>query len=317
MSLAFCYTGPVKNDQFVDRNEILNSIINYTTGHDLGNIWLQGDFQTGKTSTLYNLPIEPIIDNSTGVNYRFVYFDCQCFLTRKSLLEAIAAKINLELDLGVQTTDVYEDYFTAVFAAVHRTHQYVIIMFDEFDSLFSKISREDLGASMTTMKNIRSALNGIQFLPRQPKLMGAVFSSTKSYEDLTDKFEFIGSKLNYNTLQINWFDHGDIKLLAKTYLAEDLKLLTDDDILNCYRISHGHPMVAQKVLELIYSTRKSGIDIKYSQIAKECRQFIKFYSPILEKAKIPKYVFDRLYNLGIKVKVNLLAASIELESKAS
>ena len=311
----FIYNVVAENDKFYGRDEIIREILGYTAkNNDFGNVWLLGQNQVGKTSILkriqrYNSQNIQISNNRT---VKFIYIDCQYFFPKDDFLNYFARQVNYTLSLGVAESE--SDFFTSVFNQVYLHNIYIVYLFDEFDSIFNHIDDFDIKLSMNIMKTVRSIINGIQHLPNQPKLIGAVFSSRKIYGDVTNGFKNIGSPLNFLKIDIPWFGIEDIQLLVEHYGCANI--FTKNDYLFCFRLSKGHPKLVQKTLELIYFNKKHMHNIlTEKQISNELLIYSKSSINEIEDLNIPKEIIDSFSSLGIKLKINLLVTSLEFEAK--
>ena len=321
MKSPFIYNNPLTNSYFFNREKIIKDILDYTfRGHDLGNIWLYGERQVGKTTILKYL--EHLNNNNnfitcTGKYVKFIYFDCQSIQKKDDTLNEITSKI--ALDLNLVNNFKTEKLFTSVFRKVIEKNLYLVLLLDEFDSLLSYYDIKDKISSANIIKNIRSNLNGIQKLRGQPKLMSAVFSSNDKYKIITDPFKCIGSPLNCLEIELDWFTKFEIYELIKKYLPNEYALFNDKDIAFCFKQSHGHPMLVQKSLEVLYKFKKNGTKINKSEIEKEINNFISRTNAIWLNIKLPQKIKSELEKLGknfkFKFGVNLGVVSLDMENK--
>jgi Cdc6-like AAA superfamily ATPase len=301
----FIFNNPVNGENFFDRENVLEDMLNYLfRRRDRGNIWLLGQRQSGKTSILKHLETEfNKIKHKTnkGQLVKFIYFDCQAVSNKALLFDEIASKIGLNLDLSHKSTiRVASDYFTSVFKQILEKNYYIILLLDEFDALLDYHgNRDERIKAENVVKDIRVRINGIPKLPRQPKLISAVFASDRRYKDLASHFK-IGSPLNYFEIELEWFDDTQIEKLIQQYLPNDYSIFNHNDIHLCFQLSQGHPKLVQKVLDLIYCQKMAGkMDKKV--IKEDTKEFIQKTPTVICNLKVPGYIKTRLNEIGVKV----------------
>lgn len=301
----FIFNNPVTGETFFNRENVLEDMLNYLfRRRDRGNIWLLGQRQSGKTSILKHLETEfNKIKHKTnkGQLVKFIYFDCQAVSNKALLFDEIASKIGLNLDLSHKSTiRVASDYFTSVFKQILEKNYYIILLLDEFDALLDYHgNRDERIKAENVVKDIRVRINGIPKLPRQPKLISAVFASDRRYKDLASHFK-IGSPLNYFEIELEWFDDTQIEKLIQQYLPNDYSIFNHNDIHLCFQLSQGHPKLVQKVLDLIYCQKMAGkMDKKV--IKEDTKEFIQKTPTVICNLKVPGYIKTRLNEIGVKV----------------
>lgn len=321
MHSPFIYNNPVINEYFFNRDKLIEDILDYTfLKKDLGNIWLYGERQVGKTSLLKHLEAKCKNNNLktyTEKEVKLIYFDCQGIHDKENTLNEIAFKINLDLQL-INTTKAF-DLFNSVFEKILEKNIYIVLLLDEFDSLLSYYDVNDKKSSAYLLKNLRSNSNSIQKLPGQPKLMSVVFASNSNYKELTNPFKNIGSPLNCLEIEMDWFMEYEIEKLLKKYLPKESGLFNNDDLILCFKLSHGHPMLIQKTLELLYNSKKATKIIDEKEIEKEINKFIMQTNSVWLNMKLPRKIIKRIQKFGknfkVKFGVNIGKLAIEIENK--
>ena len=303
----FIYEKPVTGKYFFERKTLFDKMFNHLfRSNDLGNIWLQSDLQVGKTSVLKQICKSHNKDNYTNKmqEVKFVYLDCQgitpsCQKTTPNandLLISIAESIAIELGMSSNFVKNYDFYYD-IFRQVQENNFYIILLLDEFDSLFTIFDIVDKRVCANIIKQMRSNINSIGKIKGQPKLMGAVFSANKPYEYYSKNLGNIGSQLNYLPLNIEWFDDLSIEKLINQYLPNDT-FFNEDDIKLCFSISKGHPKLVQKVLDIIYKSKINNNN-QAGAIIDEAKTFIAETSCLWENINIPNYILKRLEDLNI------------------
>ena len=295
----FIFDKPVTGKHFFGRKTLLDKMFNHLfRSNDLGNIWLQSDLQVGKTSLLKH--IYKLFNNRYHTNtlkkIQFIYFDCQGTTNTENLLNEIAETIAIELEISSNFVNG-DNFYYDIFRQVHENDIYIIVLLDEFDSLFTIFDVFDKKICARVIKQMRSNINSIRKIKGQPKLMGAVFSANKPYEYFSKNLGNIGSHLNYLPLNIEWFDDLSIEKLINQYLPNDT-FFNVDDIKLCFSISKGHPKLVQKVLNIMYKSKINNNN-QAGAIIDEAKTFITETSCFWENIKIPNYILKRLEDLNI------------------
>lgn len=303
MHSPFIYKNPVWGEKFYNREALIEEILNYTVRDgDMGNVWLFGQRQVGKTSVLKQIEHNSKTQNHktfNGKDVKFVYFDCQGVQHKSEILNEIAYKINLDLGFP-EINNPKPDFFTSIFNQIHENNFYIILLLDEFDCILTNHNIEDKVLSERILKNIRSNINGIQLLRGQPKLLGVVFTSRQFYDELTKPFTGIGSPLNYLQKEIEWFDDEGIEGLLQLYLPHESEIFGKAEISLCLKLSSGHPKIVQRCLETIYKYKTDKNPINQLEIEQEVRQFIENSELSRSRLRIPDKILQKSKKLGIK-----------------
>jgi len=305
-SSPFVYNRPVTDNKYYNRIKLLKDIQRHLLSeNNNGNIWLLAQKNVGKTSTLKILKKRYSGAKMNGRDIKFVDLDCKTIPQKELLFEAIAERINLDLDFGIPYNKKSMDektYFTKIFKQVYDKNLYIILLLDGFNQLLKVDNLEDrneiVGVKQLLIKT-RAMLTGISRLKDSPNLVSAVFSSTQHYRNLAVRIDR-SSDLNVLELELSWFDDILIRELTEYYLLDDPDFFSDREVELCFEISRGLPVLVQKVLELMYYQKKEKQGkIDKIKLKTETDKFIK-KNPSLFSSRItvPLEIVKRLKQLG-------------------
>lgn len=310
MYSPFIYNRSVTGKKFYNRDEIIESILYYTfRSANLGNIWLLGERQVGKSSILREIAQRFEFINFTTIgekNVKFIYLNCQTVsnLDVNKFYNLVGSRINEYLELKIRKFENDYEYLMQISQQVYNENYYLVLLLDEFDALICKLLEEGSSKLATFLANFRTFINGEEYVNSSDKFISVVAASNERYEELTAGLEkHYGSPVNWKVEEIEWFNETQVRGLANKYLNEVKVNYRNKDIDFCYKLTKGYPVFVQKVLDLIFRYYEIQKDVDYKKIEEEFNQFLKDTYYFWLKLRIPRRSIERLKKLGISVKI--------------
>lgn len=318
MYSPFIYNRSVTGKKFYDREEIIENILYYTfRSANLGNIWLLGERQVGKSSILREIAQRFEFINFTtieGKHVKFVYLNCQTVtnLDVNKFYNLLGSRINEFLELKIRKFENDYEYLMQIGRFINEKNCYLVLLLDEFDALISKLLEEGSGKLATFLANFRTFINGEEYVNSSDKFISVVAASNERYEELTAGLEkHYGSPLNWKVEEIEWFNETQVKGLANKYLNElDVNYL-ERDISFCYKLTKGYPVLVQKVLDSIFRYHEIQKDVDHKKIETEFNQFLKDTYYLWLKLRIPRRSVER-FKKHFKERLKKIDLSIEI-----
>lgn len=278
----FVYNSPVRGKDFFNREETIQKIIKETvTGKSQGSIWITGERQIGKTSLLRHIQsknehfTEKVVPYGTDktLDMAFVFANVQGCTTENEffhlLWQGLKDYFNFKLR---KTKNAYNDFIKALTEVYSKQKHYTVFLIDEFDAFIETLSYEDPKIATAFLAKLSSLLQEVDEIDEGTKTFGCVFTANHDIRELLNQnhVDIRGSGLVVEALNLRWFTKFKVKQLAVSYLKDNEISFTDKELEICYKHTQGYPYFTQKMLSLMYDTKKQGLNER--QFKKKIKQ---------------------------------------------
>jgi len=288
----FCYLEPVKGEDFINREEIIDNISNITFGQkQQGNVWVVGERQVGKTSLLKkiesiykdnaNYPVITLYGTNERFKVLFKYVNCQLIRDEtdfhQRLSQALINHFNFKIEIEEKENTF--DVFINTLKMVHDKQYYIIFLLDEFDALIEKMKRKSLEDTSHFFEKLNVLKHEISEL-EDCKAFGLILAANLTFVELINNFELKidGSGMNYLVnAELNDFRYPQVTDLIKLYLRDNPIQFSDKEIKYCFAMTKGYPLFTQKLLSIMYDEKMANFEedkytIDYKKIEKEYKK---------------------------------------------
>ncbi|MCU0289613.1 MAG: ATP-binding protein [Acidobacteria bacterium] len=314
----FIYNSPVRGADFFNRDIIIDKLLKETvTGKTLGNVWITGERQVGKTSLLRymqsayednNLKIHLYGGNDDYFSVAFVYLNVQDNKSRDDFFNNLQQSLKSFFDfkLDSREEDAKKNFLNSLDYLHFKMNYYIVFLLDEFDALIETLAGGDHEAASSLLAELNTLTEGGTAANKKGiKTFSCIFAANHTPHDLLKEniIRRIGSGLITQNIKLEWFTHSQVTKLTHHYLKNDPIQLTDDEIEFCFKMTQGYPYFVQVFLSLIYEHKAGGAITKdyFKKLKKE-------YGEILEETikgwggtYMPKPTLEKLKGLLGKI----------------
>ena len=251
---------PARKKDFINRQEILKLILQTVISKGLGDVWVEGERQVGKTSLLQYIEYKGDDLIARFKHYHteqemipvFLYFNVQAVDTIDEFYKTSSDTIRSRFDLKFkQVANAYENFVNHI-KVIFKQGFYAILLIDEFDSMLENFDPKQL---LLFIKKFNSTLEHIPTLPHKPKAFSCVFAANSSFSEILYSKEVqikSQSGLKFEAFELEWFSIDYVKELADRYLLKNKVTFTPKEIELCYKYTQGYPYFTQKMFRLMY-----------------------------------------------------------------
>ncbi len=229
----FIIGHPAKGSDFFGRKDLLCSVKSFLQSDSI-HLFLSGQRRVGKTSLLQNIR-DNFKNNTTGI----VYINLQTGISSRleTLLKRLVSKIagKLKFDTGKINFEDLEINFEDILIEILKsdTNKTIIVLFDEFDVMYSGASINKFAEVLSNSTDILSRVGGRLKLIYA---LGGNYSGNKNAKE-----NLFRSKTKY--LNISSFELETVRELVK--LSESSIPFEQAAIRTIYRLTSGNPYYTQ------------------------------------------------------------------------
>lgn len=308
----FIYMEPVRGDDFINREKIVTQLLNLTIwGRTHGHVWLTGERQVGKTSTLRY--IQSTYENSKktvtiyGDTQIFrpviIYTNVQDCATRDKFYQNLWQGLKNYFDFKIKKK---KDSLVAFLDALKYTYTknyYVLFLIDEFDALVQNLNNRNPVQAIEFLGELNKISAGLDIQKKSPRVFSCIFTANTDYAGLIKTIDLgsdSGSGLITIGKDLSWFTKIQIKQLAQHYLKNTPVEFSDKDIDFCYRLTKGYPYFTQMLFSMLYKKKEQKLkENEYKkQIKVEYADNIKTTLVTWGGKKMPERTKNKLLELG-------------------
>lgn len=299
---------PARKNDFINRKEIINNILDTIIGRGLGDVWIEGERQVGKTSLLQYLEFKGDEFVPKFVHYHtetemipvFLYVNVQAIDSPKEFFKELSYTIKSRFDIknSKNKKTEYEE-FIALVSQFFKQGYYIIFLIDEFDSMLENFENREL---LLFIKKFNSTLESFSTLTNKPKAFSCIFAANSSFSEvLYNKNIELRSQsgLKFEAFELDWFTFEHVKELAEKYLAKNKLKFTQKEIELCYKYTRGYPYFTQKMFRIMYQAKLNIKDEKEFEkyVKKELGKEIVRTIEAWGSEKMPKRTIVKLQEL--------------------
>ncbi|HLP46024.1 MAG TPA: AAA-like domain-containing protein [Candidatus Kapabacteria bacterium] len=314
----FIYNSPVRGADFFNRDVIIDRLLKETvTGKTLGNVWITGERQVGKTSLLRyiqstyednNLKIQLYGGNDDYFSAAFVYLNVQDNKSREDFFNNLQQSLKSFFDFKLESReeDTKKNFLNSLEYLHFKMNYYIVFLLDEFDALIETLAAQDHEVASSLLAELNTLTEGGTAANKNGiKTFSCIFAANHTPHDLLKEsiIRRIGSGLITQSIKLEWFTHSQVVQLSNHYLKDNSIQLTDEEIDFCFKMTQGYPYFVQVLLSLIYEHKANGAISKdhFKKIKKE-------YGEIFEETVkgwggtyMPKPTLEKLKGLLEKI----------------
>lgn len=270
----FIYNSPVRGADFYNRDQIINKLLKETvTGKTLGNVWITGERQVGKTSLLRYIQ-SAYEDNNVKVrlyggkeddyfSVAFVYLNVQDNKSRDDFFNNLQQSLKSFFDFKLESReeDAKKNFLNSLEYLHAKRNYYIVFLLDEFDALIETLAASDRESASSLLAELNTLTEGnSSAFKKGIKTFSCVFAANHTTHDLLkeDIVRRIGSGLITQNLKLDWFTESQVAELAQHYLKKSTIQLTEEEINFCFKITQGYPYFVQVLFSIIYEHKARG-----------------------------------------------------------
>lgn len=269
---------PARKKDFVDRELIVEQVLDIVIGKGLGDVWVEGERQVGKTSLLQFLEYkgDELVDSFTHYHTEkemtptFLYFNVQAVETIDEFYKLSADSIRSRFDMKGKTVKNAYDNFVDHLKIIFKNGFYPVLLIDEFDSMLENFDARQL---VLFIKKFNATLEHIHSLPLKPKAFSCIFASNSSFSEILyakDVNIKSQSGLKFESVDLTWFPKQYVAEMAERYLQKNKVRFTPKEIDLCFKYTQGYPYFTQKMFRLMYNAKMKITDYKeFERFVKE------------------------------------------------
>ncbi len=331
----FVYNSPVRGKDFFNREKTVDKILKETVaGKTQGNVWITGERQIGKTSLLRHIQSFNETNKQTVTPYgsnkkldvAFVFVNVQGCNNENEFFNALWQGMKDFFDFKISKNEnAYDNFIKGLDEAYNKRKHYTVFLIDEFDAFMETMAAHEQAEASRFLAKLSSLLQEVDEIKHDSKIFSCVFTANHDIREMLNEnyIDIRGSGLIVEAITLKWFTKTQVKALAKKYLAENDFKFSAEEIDLCFKTTQGYPYFTQKMLSLMYDTRKQMTD--YKKYKKEIK--IKFGSMFQETIedwggdKIPTRTLKKLKSMAKKMDIGknlsgIIFKTIELYLRA-
>lgn len=304
------------------------------SGKTQGNVWITGERQIGKTSLLRHIQSFNETNKQTVVPYgskqkmdvAFIFVNVQGCHTEDEFFNSLWQGMKDFFDFKIKkTTRAYNNFINGLKEVYNKRKHYVVFLIDEFDAFIETLSSKENPQTSKFLAKLSSLLQEVDEIKHDSKIFSCVFTANHDITEMLNEnyIDIRGSGLIVEAITLKWFTKAQTKQLAKKYLVDNDLHFSNSELDLCFSATHGYPYFTQKMLSLMYDTRKKIDSPKlFAQTVKE--EFAVMFKETIEDwggDNIPTRTLKRLREMAKSMDIGqhaskLIYKSIELYLRA-
>lgn len=314
----FIYNSPVRGADFYNREAIINKLWKETvTGKTLGNVWITGERQVGKTSLLRyiqstyednNEKVRLYGGNDDYFSVAFVYLNVQDNKSRDDFFNNLQQSLKSFFDFKLESReeDAKKNFLNSLDYLHFNRKYYIVFLLDEFDALIETLAVGDRESASSLLAELNTLSEGSASASKNGvKRFSCIFAANHTPHDLLKEaiVRRIGSGLITQSLKLDWFSHSQVGELAQHYLKENPVQLTDEEIEFCFKMTQGYPYFVQVLFSIIYE-HKAGGAVSKDHFKKIKQEYGEIFAETVKGwggAYMPKPTLEKLKGLFGKI----------------
>lgn len=269
----FIYNSPVRGADFYNRDVTIDRLLKETvTGKTLGNVWITGERQVGKTSLLRYIQ-STYEDNNEKVrlyggkddyfSVAFVYLNVQDNKSREDFFNNLQQSLKSFFDFKLESRekDAKKNFLNSLDYLHFKKKYYIVFLLDEFDAFIETLAAGDRESASSLLAELNTLTEGSASASKDGvKRFSCIFAANHTPHDLLkeDIIRRIGSGLITQSIKLDWFNHSQVEELAQNYLKDNPVQLTDEEIEFCFKMTQGYPYFVQVLFSIIYEHKARG-----------------------------------------------------------
>jgi hypothetical protein len=259
----FVFTEPISDKRFCDREEAIKFVEKFTLASEsVGNVWINGERQIGKTSLLHKLFLLHNTETKIITRYgkeskvTFVYTNVQDCISKDDFFFYLYQKLKETFDFKLKITKNNQQNFLQTLDYIYqKTNSFIVFLVDEFDACLRLIAETDKTAVKQMLNTINRISEGEILQTGLIKKASFVFASNHSLTDLANMDIVPFGSFSVHEYELKWFAQTDIKSMVDLYLAQSKIKFTQKEIKLCYEATSGYPYFTQKLLAIMYEQK--------------------------------------------------------------
>ncbi len=313
----FVYNSPVRGHDFINREASIQKILRETVlGKSQGNIWITGERQIGKTSLLRRIESlngafqETVVPYGTDklLKVVFVFTNVQGCTGADDFFNNLAQNLADQMKFPAKKSKIaYDNFIAALKETYEKYDHYTVFLIDEFDAFVQTIAFQQPQVATSFLAKLSSLMQEVDEIDEGVKTFSCVFTANHDMKELLNE-NFIdsrGSGLIVEALTLKWFTISQVKELAKRYLHGNEIQFTDRELEICFGATQGYPYFTQKLLSMMYETKKIISDpAKFEEVVKE--DFSEMFKETMEDwggENMPQRTIRRLKDLVTEMEI--------------
>jgi hypothetical protein len=275
----FWIDGPVTPSRFIGRKREARKAFSQLTGPGQGSVAISGPRCTGKTSLLHYIAAPEIASewDLTEDSALISFLDCQLveypfnvttfWRQVLNLLQPCQGSMGKELQKLCQQEQINNTDFEAILDALHEGGQRLILLLDNFDQLIRTQATNE-----TIIRDFLSQLRAL--INRRPRTLSLVVATGEPLEELCQTIDFGGASPfpnSFMSVRLKGFSDQEINELIENALSDTDVTFDEHDRSHIFRLSRGHPLLAQSAGHLLFEVKATGPVTAESYQAMEAR----------------------------------------------
>lgn len=328
----FIYNSPVRGADFYNRDEVIKVLLKETvTGKTVGNVWITGERQVGKTSLLRFIQ-STYEDNTMKIrlyggtddvfNVAFIYLNVQDNRNRDDFFNNLQQGLKNFFDFKLENLEDAKENFLHSLKHLHfEKKYYIVFLLDEFDAFIETMAIGDRESASALLSELNTLTEGsASMFKNGVKAFSCIFAANHTPHDLLKEeiVRRIGSGLITQSMRLDWFTRSRVKELAEYYLKDNHIQFTDEEIEFCFKMTQGYPYFIQQLFSIMYD-HKAETPLSKDYIKKIKKEYGKTFEETLKGwggEYMPKPTLEKLKDLTGKIVNTVGDKAVSLVFKA-